>query len=101
MSELPEISTAEEAVAARRRASQTQAELRAVFVALRRPGMSEHERAEKANELARLREQYAREIEPVRAFYKDLIAKAEKRGASMPHWARDELSKLRGEIESQ
>jgi hypothetical protein len=74
-----EFDTADEAVAAFGRANRTRATVVALIRDSKRPGISQEERAEKAAEIARLQRQARAEMEPVRAFYRELIRKANEK----------------------
>ncbi len=74
-----EFFTADEAAAAFGRANRTQAAVVALIRESKRPGLSQQERAQKAAEVAHLRRQARAEMEPVKAFYRELIRKANER----------------------
>jgi exopolyphosphatase/pppGpp-phosphohydrolase len=74
-----EFLTADEAAAAFGRANGTKAAVVALIRHSKRPGVSHQERAEKAAEIAELRRQARAEMEPVTAFYRELIRKANQR----------------------
>jgi uncharacterized protein YceK len=73
-----EIRNMTEATAAKERANRTELAIVPLLKELGRPGLSERERADKQQEIDRLREQYRREMEPVQAFYKEIEHKAKE-----------------------
>lgn len=92
-----EIRNASEATTAKERANLTTAATVPLLKALTKPGLSERERAAIQEEIARLREQYSREIAPVRAFYDGLGRKA--KGVERALESKDpEIERLRAEM---
>lgn len=79
MAEKREFRTADEAVDAFGRANQTQTAVVALLDELKRPGITQRERADKELEIDRLRQQRKQEMEPVKVFYKELVRKAEEK----------------------
>ena len=68
-----------EATEARKRAIPTgSAIVRLHEELMRRPGLSQRERADKEREIDRLRAQHKREMEPIEAFHKELERRGEE-----------------------
>lgn len=97
MSEAYKIRSTSEASAAQRRATRTELATVPLLKELGRPELSERERAEKKQEIDRLRRQYCREMEAVDAFYTDLVPKLKQ-----AEWAFElgdpEIERLRQEL---
>jgi predicted nucleic acid-binding Zn-ribbon protein len=77
MTDKHKIRNMSEAAAAKERANRTMLAMAALAKEVR-PGISERERADKKQEIDRLRKQHKREREPVEAFYKEFVHKAEE-----------------------
>jgi hypothetical protein len=75
-----EIRSMREAAEAYERANETMTLVLTLTREANGPGVSESERANKNREIAMLREQYSREMQPVNAFLKEIVRKLGKSG---------------------
>jgi len=97
MSGAYEIRSPSDATAALKQATQTELAMVPLLKDLARPGLSEGERADKKQEIDRLRTQYRRETEAIHAFYRELAPKLAR--AERAFESKDpEIERLRREM---